>query len=226
MVKQTAPGKGGRRFESASTALSDRIKHQTTYRVQFDNVKRLQNCIAGLKNAPPTPKARLQWRKADIAIGKAGVLTTETAGAATVVLDETEIELPDLLTDLQARTQLTRRSIISILIGSGRRDDFKRNSQQFIEQTAEIIKRCKRLALADGIKYQKIGDEHFYAQELFAKDALTGSCATYCWARRGPSTSTSFTTRTPSATSPTRWRRTWAWCCMPSCRAGSRCPRR
>ena len=155
-------------------ALWDRIKHQTTYRVQFDNAKLLQDCIAGLQNAPPTPKARLQWRKADIAIGKAGVLATEAAGAATVVLDETDIELPDLLTDLQDRTQLTRRSIISILIGSGRLDDFKRNPQQFIEQTAEIIKRCKRLALVDGIKYQKIGDEHFYAQALFAKDELTG----------------------------------------------------
>ncbi len=155
-------------------ALWDRIKHQTTYRVQFDNAKLLQACIAGLQKAPAIAKARLQWRKADIAIGKAGVQATEKEGAATVVLDESDIELPDLLTDLQDRTQLTRRSIITILTESGRLDDFKRNPQQFIEQTAEIINRCKRMALVDGIKYQKIGDEHFYAQELFAKDELTG----------------------------------------------------
>lgn len=155
-------------------ALWDRIKHQTTYRVQFDNAKLLQACIAGVQKAPAIAKARLQWRKADIAIGKAGVQATEKEGASTVVLDESDIELPDLLTDLQDRTQLTRRSIITILTESGRLDDFKRNPQQFIEQTAEIINRCKRLALVDGIKYQKIGDEHFYAQELFAKDELTG----------------------------------------------------
>ncbi|MDM0055609.1 type III restriction-modification system endonuclease [Variovorax fucosicus] len=155
-------------------ALWDRIKHQTTYRVQFDNAKLLDDCIAGLRKAPAIAKARLQWRKADIAIGKAGVQATEKEGAATVVLEETDIELPDLLTDLQDRTQLTRRSIIAILTGSGRLDDFKRNPQQFIDQTAEIINRCKRLALVDGIKYQKIGGEHFYAQELFAKDELTG----------------------------------------------------
>ena len=155
-------------------ALWDRIKHQTTYRVQFDNAKLLDDCIAGMRKAPAIAKARLQWRKADIAIGKAGVQATEKEGAATVVLEETDIELPDLLTDLQDRTQLTRRSIIAILTGSGRLDDFKRNPQQFIEQTAEIINRCKRMALVDGIKYQKIGDEHFYAQELFAKDELTG----------------------------------------------------
>lgn len=155
-------------------ALWNRIKHQTTYRVQFDNAKLLQDCTAELKKAPVIAKARLQWRKADISIGQAGVLATEKEGAATVVLEEDDIELPDLLTDLQDRTQLTRRSIIAILTGSGRLDDFKRNPQQFIEQTAEVINRCKRLALVDGIKYQKIGDEHFYAQELFAKDELTG----------------------------------------------------
>ena len=155
-------------------ALWDRIKHQTTYRVQFDNAKLLEDCIAEIKKAPAIVKARLQWRKADISIGKAGVMATETKGAATVVLDENDIELPDLLTDLQDRTQLTRRSIIAILTGSGRLDDFKRNPQHFIEQTAEIINRRKRLALVDGIKYQKIGDEHFYAQELFDKDELTG----------------------------------------------------
>ncbi|MGS0756220.1 type III restriction-modification system endonuclease, partial [Roseateles sp. GG27B] len=155
-------------------ALWDRIKHQTTYRVQFDNAKLLQDCIAQLQKAPAIAKARLQWRKADISIGRAGVLATEKAGAATVVLIEPDIELPDLLTDLQDRTQLTRRSIIAILTGSGRLEEFKRNPQQFIELTAEVINRCKRLALVDGIKYQKVGDDHFYAQELFSQTELTG----------------------------------------------------
>ncbi len=155
-------------------ALWDRIKHQTTYRVQFDNAKLVSDCIAALQKAPVIAKARLQWRKADIAIGKAGVEATEKAGAATIVLDETDIELPDLLTDLQDRTQLTRRTITSILTGSGRLDDFKRNPQQFIEITAETINRCKRLALVDGIKYQKLGDDRFYAQELFDQEELTG----------------------------------------------------
>lgn len=155
-------------------SLWDRIKHQTTYRVQFDNAKLLQDCIAQLKKAPAIAKARLQWRKADISIGKSGVVAMEKEGAYNVVLEESDIELPDLLTDLQDRTQLTRRSIITILTETGRLDEFKRNPQQFIELTAEVINRCKRLALVDGIRYQKVGDDHFYAQELFAQDELTG----------------------------------------------------
>lgn len=57
---------------------------------------------------------------------------------------------------------------------SRRVEDFKRNPQQFIELAAEAINRCKRLAVVDGIKYQRLGDEHYYAQELFEKEELTG----------------------------------------------------
>ena len=155
-------------------ALWDRIKHQTTYRVAFDNEKLVADSTETLQKAPAVVKARLQWRKANIAIGKAGVEATEKSGAATVVLDEADIELPDLLTDLQDRTQLTRRTITRILADSGRLDDFKRNPQQFIELAGEIINRCKRLALVDGIKYERLGNQHYYVQELFEQNELSG----------------------------------------------------
>ena len=155
-------------------ALWDRIKHKTTYRVSFNNEALLENSAAALRKAARIPRTRLQWRKADIAIGQAGVEATETDGAATVVLEVTEIELPDLLTELQDRTQLTRRSIHRILVGSRRLDDFRRNPQQFIELAAQAINRCKQKALVDGIKYQRIGDASYYAQELFQQEELTG----------------------------------------------------
>jgi hypothetical protein len=155
-------------------ALWDRIKHKTTYRVQFDNDKLIRDCTAALTRDPHIAKARLQWRKAEIGIGKAGVEAREKEGAYTVTLDEADIELPDLLTDLQDRTQLTRRTHRQDPDRVRRLDDFKRNPQQFIEQAAEIINRCKRLALVDGIKYQRLGDDAVYAQELFEQEELTG----------------------------------------------------
>ncbi len=155
-------------------ALWDRIKHKTTYRVQFDNEALLVTCIRALADAPRIAKTRLQWRKADLAIGRAGVDTKETATSAPVTLDEGDIELPDILTDLQDKTQLTRRSIHRILVESDRLDDFKRNPQQFIELATAIINRAKRMALVDGIKYQRIGDEAYYAQLLFETEELSG----------------------------------------------------
>ncbi|MSS73153.1 MAG: restriction endonuclease subunit R, partial [Candidatus Latescibacteria bacterium] len=155
-------------------ALWDRIKHKTTYRVEFDNEALLASCIKSLSDAPPIAKTRLQWRKADLTIGRSGVATKETVISAPVTLDEANIELPDILTDLQDKTQLTRRSIHRILLESGRLDDFKRNPQQFIELAAEIINRSKRMALVDGIKYQRIGAEDYYAQKLFETEELSG----------------------------------------------------
>jgi len=153
-------------------ALWDRIKYKTTYRVHFDNERLIQECIEALQQAPPIPRARVQWRKADLPIGKAGVEVVEKEGAATVTLDERDIELPDLLTELQDRTQLTRRSLLAILQESGRLADFRRNPQAFIDLAAEAINRSKRLVLVQGIKYRRLGE--FYAQELWEQEELTG----------------------------------------------------
>lgn len=155
-------------------ALWDRIKHKTTYRVRFDNAGLIDKCVEAVQKAPPIPRSRFQWRKANIDISKAGVGATERDGAATVVLDDTRVELPDLLTDLQDRTQLTRRTLSRVLTASRRLDDFKRNPQQFTELTAGAINRCKRMVVVDGIKYQRLGADHYYAQELFESEELSG----------------------------------------------------
>ena len=119
-------------------------------------------------------KTRLQWRKADLAIGKAGVAATETVVSAPIIIEEHDLDLPDLLTDLQDKTQLTRRSLVRILTESDRLGDFKKNPQEFIDLAAESINRVKRLAIVDGIKYQRIGDDEYWAQELFETEELTG----------------------------------------------------
>ena len=155
-------------------SLWDRIKNKTTYRVQFDNNKLLMDCAKAIRDCPPITKTRVQIRKADLAIGRGGISSDEISAAAPIVIEENDIELPDLLTDLQDKTQITRRSLVRILIDSQRLDDFKRNPQQFVEFAAESINRAKRLALVDGIKYQRLGDEYYYAQELFEHEELTG----------------------------------------------------
>ena len=68
----------------------------------------------------------------------------------------------------------TRKSLVRILTECGRLTDFKRNPQTFIEIAGEVINRTKRLAVVDGIKYQRIGDDQYYAQELFQQEELTG----------------------------------------------------
>lgn len=155
--------------------LWDRIKFKTTYRVDFDNDQLIADCIEDLRTSPTIPPTRLRWAKADITIVEAGVTAAQQKrGADIVALEESGIELPDLLTELQNRTQLTRRSLHKILIGGGRLADFKRNPQLFIERAATAINLRKQLALVDGIKYHRLGDSQYYAQELFEANELTG----------------------------------------------------
>ncbi len=155
-------------------ALWERIKHKTTYRVEFDNDKLLESCISKLQQAQPIHQARMHWRKAGLSIGKGGINTKEGKGSQTVNLDEGDIELPDILGILQDKTKLTRRSLLYILQQSLRLDDFEKNPQQFLELATDIIRRCKRQALVDGIRYQRLGDSEYYAQELFQTEELTG----------------------------------------------------
>ena len=162
-------------LESAEfKALWERIKHKTTYRVDFDNEKLIEDSAKAILDCPPITKTRAQFRKADIAIGKGGLMVRETAASGYTTINETDIELPDLLTDLQDKTHLTRRSLVEILRQSRRLNDFKRNPQQFIDLATEAINRTKRLSLVNGICYQRVGGNHYYAQELFEKEELTG----------------------------------------------------
>ena len=140
-------------------ALWDRIKHKTTYRVQFDNEKLIERCIEALDKAPAVSKTRLQWKKAGMSIGKAGVDASLLSVSEPIALYEADIELPDVLTELQDRTHLTRKTIARILTESTRLNDFKRNPQQFIELASDAISRCKRLYVVVETKGSLFDDE-------------------------------------------------------------------
>ncbi len=155
--------------------LWDRIKLKTTYRVDFDNPKLVADCAAVIERELRVAKARISWTTANIDIDRGGVHARDAKEVdAGRTLQEGVFDLPDLLTELQNRTPLTRRSITTILTGSGRLDDFARNPQDFIKQVSAHINHVCRAAIVDGIKYQKIGDQEYYAQELFETEELYG----------------------------------------------------
>lgn len=154
-------------------SLWDRIKTRTTYRVHFDCGELVESCARELRVGPVVPRTRLQWRVADIGIADSGVETKEKYGASSVVMKESEIGLPDILTELQDRTQLTRASICAILLRSGRLEEFRFNPQKFIQVCSESINRCRRRFIVDGIKYEKLQGDSFYSQQLFLEREIT-----------------------------------------------------
>ena len=155
-------------------ALWDRIKHRTTYRVEFDPDALIADAAERIAKAPAVARAQLRWRKAGLAIGRGGVDTGDETSSGFVSIAPERIVVPDVLGELQNRTQLRRASLARILIDSVRLDDLRLNPAAFIDQAADLIERAKVAALVDGVRYQKIGDDVFYAQELFEMEELKG----------------------------------------------------
>jgi type III restriction enzyme len=154
-------------------ALWDRIKYKTTFRVDFDSSALIEKCAEEIKINLQVGKARFTYRKAKTEIDRGGV-HTEQVQETTSVYESRAFDLPDLITYLQNETNLTRRTIVATINKSGRLESFKNNPQKFIEQVGSIIKSQMRLFIVDGIKYQKIGDDQYYGQELFETNELFG----------------------------------------------------
>jgi type III restriction enzyme len=156
-------------------ALWDRIKYRTTFRVEFDPKALIQTCADEIAKGVVVGKTRFVVKKSMVDITRGGVTAEEVDGSGKVfTYNATDYALPDIVTFLQNETNLTRRSIVEILTRSGKLDHFKRNPQRFIEQVIAVIRQQMRLALVDGIRYEKIGDGEFYAQELFKEQELYG----------------------------------------------------
>ena len=159
----------GPEFES----LWNRIKYRTTYSIAMDIEKLVRECVDAINRMPAIPKVRLIQESARIDIKQSGVSGELTS---VKVLDQIDIKhsLPDILRYLQDETRLTRRTIVRILIEARRLEDFKNNPQKFMEAVSDIIKQKMKLMIADGIKYERVGNLEFYRQELFEMQELTG----------------------------------------------------
>jgi len=155
------------------TELWNRIKYKTTYRVKFDEATLVEACAKEIQKHLVVGKSRFQYTKAGIDITQGGV-AADVVEESSFVYDPKDFTLPDIVTYLQNETNLTRRAIVDILTKSGKLQQFKNNPQKFIEQTMGMIQRTMRYFVVDGIKYEKIGNESYYAQEIFAEQELAG----------------------------------------------------
>lgn len=154
-------------------ALWDRIKYKTTYAVDFDSKKLIEACQSALMRELDVSSPKLVYTKAKATINIGGVNTTETVRQGVVANDNLET-LPDIITYLQNGTNLTRKTIVEILVGSKTLNAFKKNPQKYMEEALKIISHKMRGLIVDGIKYTKIGDDEYYAQELFESEELYG----------------------------------------------------
>lgn len=153
--------------------LWDRIKYKTTYCVDFDSEKLIDESCKEMQNSLSVSAAKLIYTKAELDISAGGVVAEESDRYA-VGLNDLQENIPDIIAYLQNETNLTRKTIVEILLRSKTLHLFKKNPQRYMEEVVQIITAKMRHMIVDGIKYTKIGDEEYYAQELFASEELIG----------------------------------------------------
>lgn len=155
-------------------ALWDRIKYKTTYRVNFSVGELVQKCIKEIRASVAVASAKFEYKKVKVAVTEAELETFDEESKIQYYRNR-NFQLPDVVTYLESNTNLTRKTVVDILLGLGDKlEAFKNNPQRFIELASEVIRKQMRLAIVDGISYHRIGDEDYYAQELFQEEELTG----------------------------------------------------
>lgn len=154
-------------------ALWDKIKYKTTYAVDFSSEELIEKCCDMLQQNLNINAAKLVYSKAKVQVTEGGVDAAETQRISVLTTDVKE-RLPDIVTYLQNSTNLTRKTVVAILTRSKTLPLFKKNPQAYMQEAAHTISSVMRLLIVNGIKYTKLGDSEFYAQELFDSEELTG----------------------------------------------------
>ena len=154
--------------------LWEKIKWKTRYNVSFNSEELIEKCAKIINQRVLIQKALLAEMKATLNISKGGVDIKNAPQIRFKEIEETEKFLPDIISYLQNETNLTRKSIVEILLRSKTIESFKRNPQLYMSEVTKYIKSRMKEFIVDGIKYTKIGNDRYYAQELFESEELTG----------------------------------------------------
>jgi len=148
--------------------LWERIKHKTTYSVEYSTEELIRNAVNSIKKMPEIQPIIISYREGKLDVSEAGIDTQEVrVGSGKKYYSG---NLPDILLYLQQKTELTRSTVVRILKESGRIDEFKINPQLFMDQVAAILKLELHKLMIDGIKYEKIADE--WSMRLFEENEI------------------------------------------------------
>lgn len=155
--------------------LWEKIKYKTTYRIDFDSEKLIKNAVEGDSyiegvNSIQTRKGTYLYTKANLDMTEGGIVAEETAEYNVRTESTGAYVLPDIITYLQNETNLTRKTIVSILKSVDNLHMFENNPLAYMNQAAKIINSHKEQLIIDGIVYTKTDD--YYQQELFTSETL------------------------------------------------------
>ena len=147
-------------FEEFWRAISAR----TTYRVTVERDRLIEATVKAIKEAPAIQPLRIQVTRAGVKILRGGTKATETGQRSASL--QGAYDLPDIITELQEATSLTRKTIIDILLDSGRLPEFIGNPNDFIQMVKGRLQAVLAEIVTEGIQYEKVGGYVYELREL------------------------------------------------------------
>jgi type III restriction enzyme len=152
--------------------LWGKIKPKTTYSVEYDTDVLIEKASRAIREMDRIEKVKIVYKKAEVNIQEKGIGTKELRiQETTASYSEDKVNLPDILAYLQKETELTRNTIVRILINSGRIEEFPLNPQKFIDSVTRLIKNDLHKLIVDGIKYEKMAGQE-YEMRLFEETEI------------------------------------------------------
>jgi type III restriction enzyme len=142
----------------------DQIKYQTTYKVDYDSQELIKKAAKAVKQMSVTKKAIIKTTKTAVAFDKTGIVADIRASYNITI--EGKFRIPDVLFYIQERTELTRSTVLAILLQSGRAGEILINPQLFLDNAVAAINEVLTELMIEGIKYEKIGAKE-YEMRLF-----------------------------------------------------------
>jgi len=153
------------------------ISQKTSFSVKFDTSKLIDYAIQRFKSNLQESGGKIKPLKIQIDITNIDQAPSGIIAGAIRETSSSNIgkpnRLPDILSYLQNETQLTRTTLLKILIKSGRLDEFLINPQSFLTMAVNVINKALNDLILEGIEYQKISGTFWEMSEL-SKDAEKG----------------------------------------------------
>ncbi len=148
-------------------AIWQKLCCQTYYKVAFEREDLIQTACKLVKNMPPIQKTQLVVQKAKINQTQTDGIWGEEIYSQNHAL-ENDWEIPDVLHEIQRKTQLTRQTIFEIIQQSERIGELANNPQRFVDLVSEKILLALHDLMIDGIEYfrQPEKDNTAYTQSL------------------------------------------------------------
>lgn len=147
--------------------LWEKISQKTRYHLAFDQQALIDLAADRLSRMQAIKPVAVNVSQTLTKVTDAGISADKNLQAEKAHYLTEQQQLPDLLGELQQRTELTRASLFEMIRRCDRLQEFKDNPQGFITEASKQIHKALDELVVNGIRYEKIQGE-FYRMEEFA----------------------------------------------------------